>query len=289
LAAAWWSRLLQKQTNNQAPKQKLQQATKMNNTVDLRVDFSLADTDWSKYEAIARSVLATGHSHVLAFHDTDSAARSFANEDEFRRAFKDITAREFPHMRRRYMNVRTAFVSARAGPGDRRDIFDAFANCPDDEVFLMTTCPTIGEGIDVAIANHLAWATTKGCMSRLEIVHNVYRLSSREGRSTMTFPCVVDKTKFEAFGGDPELCGKEIQRQMASGSGGFEQIMEAFAALKEEEEKELKPPMSCWLECPVFCPNIKNVGRLVGRRHEDAEEEPSISVDNDVALQLSLN
>jgi predicted helicase len=139
----------------------------------------------STYAAIARSIFATGNSHVLTFHGTDLSARSFANESEFRRVFQAITAHEFPDMVSRYVGVRVASVSGGDSGDDRRATLDAFASCPDNEVFLVASCRTIGEGIDSAAvnANHAVWLDGDG--GGADIVQNVGRLTRRFAASGM--------------------------------------------------------------------------------------------------------
>jgi superfamily II DNA or RNA helicase len=212
------------------------------NPFEIRMNCFTGNTNFSIYEAIARSILATGNARVMTFHAavgedvSNTSVESFVDEQEFRRVFKEVTEREFPHLRRRYMQVRMTSISAGTKPEDRADILWDFENTPNDEVFLLCSCHTIGEGIDTSSANHVVWVDPK--TSYADIIQNIGRVSRKrrgDRPSTATIPCWVDKTKYESFAGDPELCNEEIRRQMNTKTGDFSRIANVLAALKQQD------------------------------------------------------
>ena len=216
------------------------------NPFEIRVDMYGGDTNtvFSVYECIARAILTTGNSRVLTFHaavntDTDTSVRQFLNQEAFERAYEKVAAEEFPSFRGR--KITFVGLYAEIPLRQRREILNEFDASPDEDIYIIASCQTIGEGVDTKRANMTVFVDPRA--SYVTITQNIGRIVRKQlgrqvPRSTILLPCWVDKTKYLACEGDREACDKVLREDLTSSShGNFTSILNVAAALKQEDDE----------------------------------------------------
>ena len=213
------------------------------NPFEIRLDFYTEDTNNSVYESIARAILASGNSRVLTFHsdvngDRDTSVLRFVDEELFIVAFNKVLNTEFPEKIGFYTSLKMIGLSAEINIRARNRILDQFDKTPDDKVFVISSCQTIGEGIDTKNANMCVFVDPKS--SIVGITQNIGRIVRKnpdilKPNSTILIACWVDKTKYLACDGDKDKCD-EVIREDLNKDGNFNGILNVMSALKQESE-----------------------------------------------------
>ena len=213
------------------------------NPFEIRIDMYTENTNKSVYESIARAILVSGNNRVLTFHsdvntDRDTSVKKFVNDDEFKNIFEKIQKSEFPEKKGTYKKFKMIALDASIKMDVRRNILDNFDTTLDNEVIVISSCETIGEGIDTKNANMCVFVDPKS--SYVKIIQNIGRIvrkifGSNKPNSTILIPCWIDKTKYLECNGDKDKCD-EVIRQDMSESGNFNGILNVMSALKQEDE-----------------------------------------------------
>ena len=174
------------------------------NPFEIRIDFYTENTNISVYESMARAILASGNSRVLTFHadvngERDASVLRFVDEQLFIIAFNKVLVEEFPEKTGVYTNVKMVALSASINMRDRKRILKQFDETSDNEVFIISSCQTIGEGIDTKNANMCVFVDPKS--SFVAITQNIGRIVRKifgleKPNSTILSACWVDKTKY---------------------------------------------------------------------------------------------
>jgi superfamily II DNA or RNA helicase len=268
------------------------------NAFDVRIDFYSENTNNSVYESIARAILASGNSRVLTFHadvngDRDTSVLNFVVEPAFIAAFDKVLYTEFEEKVGFYKSVKmVAFHSkmktkcaccrrpnycVSSTPCCRFNVLNYFDSCLDDEVFVIASCQTLGEGIDTKRANMVVFVDPKS--SVVGIMQNIGRIVRKlfgedKPNSTILLAEWVDKEKYLECEGDPDKRDEVIRTNLNKG-GDFSNILNVFCALKQQDENLFD---SCLNYCNTFSPqeierNLANHGFKI------VEEEPSYLAD----------
>ena len=214
------------------------------NPFEIRIDFHLENTNISIYETIARAIWTTGNNRVLTFHadvetGRETSVNGFVNLTEFSKAFWKIGNAEFPHRIGEYTSIHMSGLSAKHGKAERRAMLDALDNTPDrTSVYIISSCETIGEGIDTKRANMCVFVDPK--TSYVKIIQNLGRIVRKirgidKPASTVLIPCWVDRTKYEKCTNSDEK--DAIIREDISKTGNFNGILNVMSALKQEDEE----------------------------------------------------
>ena len=213
------------------------------NPFEIRLDFYTENTNMSVYESIARAILSSGNSRVLTFHadvngDRDASVLRFVDEQLFIVAFNKVLVSEFPDKTGVYTNVKMVVLSASINMRDRKRILKEFDETPDNEAFIISSCQTIGEGIDTKNANMCVFVDPKS--SFVAITQNIGRIVRKnpdilKPNSTILIPCWVDKEKYLGCDGDKDKCDEVIREDMNK-EGNFNGILNVMSALKQESE-----------------------------------------------------
>jgi ribosomal RNA-processing protein 8 len=212
------------------------------NPFEIRVDMYTENTNKSVYESIARATLVSGNNRVLTFHsdvntERDTSVNNFVDEKEFITAFKKVQETEFQE-NKKYTKISMIGLSSSIGLKERKTILNTFDSTPDDEIIVISSCETIGEGIDTKKANMCVFVDPKS--SYVKIIQNIGRIVRKQfgiakPNSTILIPCWVDKTKYLECNGDREKCDEVIRQDMSEG-GNFNGILNVLSALKQEDE-----------------------------------------------------
>ena len=211
------------------------------NPFEIRLDMYTDNTNKSVYESIARAALVSGNNRILTFHsdvntERDTSVNNFVNEKELIQAFKYVKETEFPE-NKMYTKITMIGLSSSINLKERRIILDTFDKTPDNEIIVISSCETIGEGIDTKNANMCVFVDPKS--SYVKIIQNIGRIVRKQfgqskPNSTILIPCWVDKTKYLECNGDREKCDEVIRQDMSEG-GNFNGILNVLSALKQED------------------------------------------------------
>jgi superfamily II DNA or RNA helicase/ubiquinone/menaquinone biosynthesis C-methylase UbiE len=213
------------------------------NPFEIRIDFYTENTNASVYEAMARAILASRNSRVLTFHadvngDSDTSVLRFVNKELFIVAFNKVLNTEFPEKIGYYKKIQMIGLIAEINMKIRKQILENFDATPDDEIMVISSCQTIGEGIDTKSANMCVFVDPKS--SIVGITQNIGRIVRRifgedKPNSTILIPCWVDKEKYLGCDGDKDKCDEVIREDMNK-EGNFNGILNVMSALKQEHE-----------------------------------------------------
>ena len=211
------------------------------NPFEIRIDMYTENTNKSVFECIARAILTTDNNRVLTFHsdvntDRDTSVKNFVNEPEFKECFDKVLKNEFPEKINKYKKNKIKMVGfySEITPKQRAKMLKQFDETSDDEVIIISSCETMGEGIDTKRANMCVFVDPKS--SFVKIIQNIGRVTRPQSKiSTILIPCWVDKNKYLGCNGDKEKCD-EIIRQDMNQCGNFNGILNVLSALKQEDE-----------------------------------------------------
>ena len=209
------------------------------NPFEIRVDMYTENTNKSVYESIARAILVSGNNRVLTFHadvntERDSSVLNFVNGKEFVRAFTKVLTEEFPKQVGIYKTFRMIALDASKSMNERRSILKKFDKTNENEVYIISSCETIGEGIDTKNANMCVFVDPKS--SFVKIIQNIGRIVRRQSKpSTVLIPCWVDREKYIGCDEDREKCD-EVIRSDLNKDGNFNGILNVLSALRQEDE-----------------------------------------------------
>ena len=112
------------------------------------------------YEAIVRNYAQTGNGRVMTFHYYAKAnektektnAEIFSSKEALEKAISKIYDDPKGHLNfPRPKHFQTALITA--GTVNKINILKNFDETPDDEIFVLCSCRTIGEGVDTKNAN----------------------------------------------------------------------------------------------------------------------------------------
>ena len=215
---------------------------------ELRVDIYTQDTVANMYECMARAILTTGNTRVLTFH-ADAAEESksetsvlrFVDKAKFMDAFHSVCAKEFPDQVGKFTVSNVTFTAITADTKNKDAILGAFETCTDDEIYIVASCRTIGEGVDTKKANMCMFVDPKS--SPKDIIQNIGRICRKvEGverqPATVLIPVCIGWEKYVAAGDDAETQDKLIREQLNDRENGdYNAIMNVCAALKQEDSE----------------------------------------------------
>jgi superfamily II DNA or RNA helicase len=223
--------------------------------------------EFTIYKSIARAILTTGNNRVMTFHafsnhnkktpdyysdnsessmssnensrclslyKTRTSVNTFANKKEFKKALKIIISSEFPHLKDKYSKITVKGIDALTK--NRRKILDKFDKTKDDEIFILASCRTIGEGIDTKKANMCVFADPKSSLK--DIIQNIGRILRKcknKITGTVLIPTLID---FKEYSDCKTLDEKdEVLRTNINISDDFNGILNVVSALKQDNEE----------------------------------------------------
>jgi superfamily II DNA or RNA helicase len=228
---------------------------KILNRFGIRTDFFTKNTNMSVMESIIRSIIHTKNTRILTFHATvkkvDYGKSRSVDEfyerldTDFIESFEQILEDEFPTYTGVFKNIRKSKVtyrsfSAETSHSDRIRYLKEFDETKDNEIYIICSCETIGEGIDTKNANMCVFVDPK--TSHTRIIQNIGRIVRKlknvdRNPSTVLLPVFIDKTKYVGCNGDPDKCDEVIRTEMNDkNNGDFTSILNVLSAIKQEDE-----------------------------------------------------
>jgi len=215
------------------------------NPFEIRIDLFTENTNKMLFESIARTILTTGNNRILTFHadvnaERDTSVNLFVNVKEFIKAFQTVKRSEFPTINKyNIKNIKMVGLSSSINMTERKNLLAQFDETPDNHIFIISSCETIGEGIDTKNANMCVFVDPKS--SYVKIIQNIGRIVRKPlgklnaPNSTVLIPCWVDKTKYIECDGDKDKCDAVIRQDMNEGEN-FNGILNVLSALRQEDE-----------------------------------------------------
>ena len=207
------------------------------NPFEIRVDLVGETNNKTIYNSIARAYYTTGNNRILTFHadvntDSPTSVRNFVNEKEIEKSF-EIIQTEFPS--KPIPKIHVVGFYSEMNAKERRALLKTFDASQD--VFILCSCETMGEGVDTKNANMCVFVDPKS--SFVKIIQNIGRIVRKQfgvdkPHSTILLPIYIDKTKYESCTTSDE-CDKVIREDMSKG-GDFTPILNVLSALKQEDE-----------------------------------------------------
>ena len=176
------------------------------NNFEVKYDILCSETKTNRiiYESIARAILTTGNNRVLTFHSKisklDTSVYNFTNEKKFIDAFRYIIETEFPDKNHLYTSIKMIGLDAKIKQKKRRETLNLLDTCVENEIVIICSCRTIGEGIDTKNANMCVFVDPKS--SLVEILQNIGRIVRKQlnvdkPASTVLIPYWLDTTSVE--------------------------------------------------------------------------------------------
>jgi superfamily II DNA or RNA helicase len=232
------------------------------NPFEIRLDFYTEHNNHSIYESICRSILASGNNRVLTFHsdvntDRDTSVNNFVNQLDLDKAFNKILNEEFSEKIGFYTKVKIIGLSSSivatcpqclekikksthrpvAKSCCRYNILENFDKTEENEILIISSCETIGEGIDTKNANMCVFVDPKSSyVSIMQNIGRIVRKNKERPLSTILIPCWVDREKYLNCNGDKEKCDEAIREDLGA-QGNFNQILNVMSALRQEDEE----------------------------------------------------
>jgi superfamily II DNA or RNA helicase len=200
---------------------------------EIAIDFFVGDDDnyQNTYQAIARSIFESGNHRILVFHSYSEKAigdRStvvdFVNKNNietFRKEYMKVLETEFPEKKRKYYGKKLIIsgITGKTKSNEKYKILKDFDDVDTDCIYILSSCRTIGEGVDTKYANQIVFKDPK--QSYADIIQNIGRACRKPIAeslpATILLPVWVNRDKYLAVKDDPEERDKVMREDMSSG------------------------------------------------------------------------
>jgi superfamily II DNA or RNA helicase len=201
------------------------------NDFNIMIDFSTENTNESIYDSMIRAVMKTRNSRVLSYHqrvntDDDTSVKNFVNQELLLKSFEKI-GEEFPG--HGYTSVKFLSIDAGTSPSERKKNLKLLVGGKEHEIVILSSCKTIGEGVDTKKANMVVFVDAKNSLT--DIIQNIGRIVRKQPRdSTILIPCWVDKTKYDGAEDKDAVIREDLGKQ-----GNFNGILNVISALRQHD------------------------------------------------------
>ncbi len=239
------------------------------NAFEICIDMYTDNTNASIYEAMARAILARNTSRVLSFHsgvngESNTNVWNFVNEAEFHIAFEKVQKAEFPE-KDYYKKITFKGMDGNTPSVERKAMLKALDDTPNNEIYIIASCETIGEGVDTKKANMCLFADPKSSVTKIiQNIGRVVRRNKAHPLSTILIPCWVNMENYAEAGGDRVKQDELIRQQMRSEKGDYASILNVLGALRQEDPE-------IYEQCLNYSDSLEDVSEA------DSDEEESVS------------
>ena len=211
------------------------------NSFEVCIDMYTENSNNSIYQALARAILARNTSRVLSFHsgvngESNTNVWNFVNFEIFQAVFYEVQRNEFPEKEGYYTKITFKGIDAKIPSSVRKAMLLELDETPDNEIYIISSCETIGEGVDTKNANMCLFADPK--TSVVKIIQNIGRVVRRNKNhplSTVLIPCWINMENYAEANGDTEKQDELIRQQMRMPNGDYASILNVLGALKQED------------------------------------------------------
>ena len=241
------------------------------NAFEICVDMYTENTNNSIYDAMARAMLSRNTNRVLSFHsgvngESNTNVWNFVNQTEFEIAFNKVQKAEFPEKGNDYKKITFKGMDGATSSADRKAMLKALDNTPSNEIYIIASCETIGEGVDTKKANMCVFADPKSSITKIiQNIGRVVRRNNDQPLSTILIPCWINMENYASANGDREKQDELIRQNMRSEKGDYASILNVLSALRQEDN-----------ELYEMCLNYPN-----RRVKEESLEEQGFRIDED--------
>jgi superfamily II DNA or RNA helicase len=241
------------------------------NPFEICVDMYTENTNNSIYDAMARAILARNTNRVLSFHsgvngESNTNVRNFVNQPDFEIAFNKVQKAEFPEKANDYKKITFKGMDGATSSADRKAMLKALDNTPSNEIYIIASCETIGEGVDTKKANMCVFADPKSSITKIiQNIGRVVRRNNAQPLSTILIPCWINMENYASANGDRAKQDELIRQNMRSEKGDYASILNVLSALRQEDN-----------ELYEMCLNYPN-----RRVKEESLEEQGFRIDED--------
>ncbi len=211
------------------------------NAFEVCIDMYTENTNASIYEAMARAILSKGTNRVLSFHsgvegESNTDVKKFVKEAEFQAVFQQILMAEFREKQLDYTKITFKGMDGSTPAAERKVMLEALGKTPANEIYIISSCETIGEGVDTNKANMCVFADPKSSITKIiQNIGRVVRPNPECPVSTILIPCWVNMENYAAANGDRVKQDELIRQQMRSEKGDYTPILNVLGALKQED------------------------------------------------------
>jgi len=172
---------------------------------------------------IERTAEKTGNKRILTFH-------SKVNGES------ETSVRNFARAATAYFGDRAtvAYMDADTPMGERVRLLERLDSTPDDQIFLLASCETIGEGVDTKRCNHIVFVDP--VKSYVKIVQKLGRCVRRQENgnpSTVLIPIFPEQAKYDACSTAEER--DALIRSEYSERGDFNPVFNFLCAVRESD------------------------------------------------------
>jgi superfamily II DNA or RNA helicase len=211
------------------------------NAFEVCIDMFTDDQNVSHYDAMSRAILKRGTNRVLTFHsgvngESNTNVWNFVNLLEFQKAFEKVQQAEFPEKEDYYKKITFNGMDGNTPSDVRKEMLKQLDDTPNNEIYIISSCETIGEGVDTKKANMCVFADPKTSITKIiQNIGRVVRPNKECPCSTILIPCFVDMEHYLSAYGDRVKIDELIRQQMRANNGDYAPILNVLAALKQED------------------------------------------------------
>jgi superfamily II DNA or RNA helicase/SAM-dependent methyltransferase len=284
----------------------LRQAVEDNVLMDFEICINISkqaqnvDKKVSVFEAISRNALSTGNYKVMIFHalanesDKKKGLTSVKDyvSDKNKKLFKDIFYRihqtKFPE--KVVSGFKYEGIVSETEAEKRKKIIESEFGKDKNEFYAISSCRTLGEGIDTKCCNHVCWVDPK--QSFVEIIQNIGRCSRKKEnwgvpsnkKSTITIPITIDAGFYESCD-TPESRDKVIREEMQN-SENWNPLFNVLSALKQNDPEYYD---LCLIYPKKFCQrDYERHNKLTKRAQVEVDKEDQ-SENSNAVLDVEEN
>jgi len=165
---------------------------------DVIIDVYSDDNKFNIYNSIARHSLSTGNYKIITYHntvnnsDSEISVNNFIdNIDKIKNSFLNISKEEFPEL-----DINCVIIkSITSATKNKLDIIKEFDECDSNTPYILASCRSVNEGVDIKNANCICFCEPKN--SVVDIIQNIGRISRNVTReknykkSTIIIPMLL--------------------------------------------------------------------------------------------------
>jgi len=177
----------------------------------------------SLLELIERTAEKTGNKRILTFHskvngDSPTSVRTFAR----------VAAAHFGD------RATVAYMDADTPMGERVRLLERLDSTPDDQIFLLASCETIGEGVDTKRCNHIVFVDpVKSYVKVVQKLGRCVRRQQNDNPSTVLIPIFLERAKYEECSIPEER--DAMVRSEYSERGDFNPVFNFICTVRESD------------------------------------------------------
>ena len=154
---------------------------------DIIIDVFLGTNKFNIYKSIAKYSLLSGNYKIITYHNTVNKCESEMSVNNFV-SDKNNIIEVFNNVKKNYfplVKIDNIIINSITGKTQNKlDIINEFDNCNNNSIYILSSCRSINEGIDIKSANCLVFCEPKN--SIIDIIQNLGRISRNVDRITNT-------------------------------------------------------------------------------------------------------